>query len=81
MDTNQKQLFRQRSENGSNQLFAEKQMEAPQEEPSTPIPGEPTVPESPDENPIPNRPEPGIDEPEKDVPTRIDDEPPIFNNY
>jgi hypothetical protein len=81
MDTTQKHQFRQQSDNEFNQSFAGKQMEDPQEEPETPIPDEPTLPATPDENPNPTSPEPGIDEPEKDDPTRIDDEPPIFNNY
>lgn len=81
MDTIQKHLFSQQSDNESNRHFAETQIEDPQEEPGTPIPNTPTVPEAPDENPVPNSPEPGIDEPEKDDPTRIDEEPPIFNTY
>ena len=81
MNTIQKHQFWQQSENESNQPFSGIQIEDPQEEPGTPIPDEPTVPEQPDENPNPTSPEPGIDEPEKDDPTRIDDEPPIFNNY
>lgn len=81
MDTKQKQLFRQQSDNESILIFAGKQIEDPQEEPGTPIPDEPTAPEQPDENPVPNSPEPGVNEPEKDDPTRIDEEPPIFNNY
>ncbi|MDD2307048.1 MAG: hypothetical protein PHP53_20255 [Prolixibacteraceae bacterium] len=81
MVTNQKQLFRPYSSYETNQFFAEKQHENPQEEPNTPAPDEPTVPEQPDENPNPTSPEPGIDEPEKDDPTRIDEEPPIFNKY
>jgi len=81
MDTNQKQLFRQKSDNESKQPFAEKQIEDLQEEPGTPIPDEPTIPEAPDENPKPNSPEPGVNEPEKNDPTRTDEEPPIFNNY
>ncbi len=81
MNTNQKHLFRQHSDNETNLFFAGKQIEEPQEEPGTPIPDEPTVPEQPDENPNPTSPEPGINEPEKDDPTRIDNEPPIFNNY
>lgn len=63
MDTNQKQLFRQQTENGSNQPFAEKQIDVPQEEPGILIPDEPTIPEAPDENPDPNSPEPGMNEP------------------
>lgn len=81
MYTNQKQLFRQQADNESTQPFSGKQMKDPQEEPGTPIHDEPTVPEEPNKNPNPTSPEPGIDEPEKDDPTRIDDEPPIFNNY
>ena len=81
MDTNQKHLFRQQFENKTNQYFAEEQIDVLQKEPDTAIPDEPTVPEQPDENPIPRSPEPGIDEPEKDDPTRIDEEPPIFNYY
>jgi hypothetical protein len=76
MDANQKNQFSQQSDYESNQLIAGQEIEDLQEEPGNPIPDEPTVPEQPDENP-----EPGIDEPEKDDPTRIDDEPPIFNNY
>jgi len=81
MNTNQKYLFRQLSDNKSNQPFSGKQKEYLQEEPGTPSPDEPTVPEQPDENPEPNSPEPGINEPEINDPTRFDEEPPIFNNY
>lgn len=81
MDTNQKYLFCQKSGNELNQPFSGRLIEDPQKETVNPIPNEPTVPEQPDENPNPNSPEPGIDEPEKDDPTRIDEQPPIFNNY
>lgn len=81
MNTNQKHQFRQQSDNESNQPLAGKQIKDPQEEPNTPIPDEPTVPEQPDENPEPNSPEPGINDPGINDPTRIDEEPPIFNNY
>ncbi len=80
MNTNQKHLFRLHSDNEANLFFAGKQIEDLQDEPGTPVPEEPTIPEQPDENPSPTSPEPGIDEPEKDDPTRIDEEPPIFNN-
>jgi hypothetical protein len=81
MNTNQNHLFRHQSDNESNQPFAEKQIDAPQEEPCILIPDEPIIPEPPDENPNPTSPEPGVNEPEKDDPTRIDEEPPIFNSY
>ena len=81
MNTNLNHLFRKQPDRESNQPFAEKQMDAQQKEPGTPSPDEPSVPESPNENPNPTSPEPGIDEPGLDDPTRIDDEPPIFNNY
>lgn len=81
MDTNRKNQFNQQSDYESNQHLAGQEIEDPQEEPITPNPDEPTVPEQPDENPVPNSPEPGTDEPEKDDPTRIDEEPPIFNYY
>ena len=80
MDTNQKHLFRQQSDNETNQFFARKQIEDSQNKPDTLIPDEPTVPEQPDENPNTTSPEPGLDEPEKDDPTRIDEPPEIFNN-
>jgi hypothetical protein len=81
MNTNQKYQFRQLSENRTSLFSAENQGENPQKRPGIPIPNEPTIPEQPDENPNPNSPEPGINKPEKDDPTRIDEEPPIFNNY
>ncbi len=79
MDTNQNQLFQQQTDNEFSQLFAAKQIDVPQEKPDAPIPDEPTVPKQPDENPNPTRPEPGVIEPKKNDPTRIDKKPPIFN--
>jgi len=76
MNTNQKHQFGQLSENKANQPSSRKQGENQKEEPVIPVPDEPTTPEPPEENP-----EPGLNEPEKDDPTRIDEEPPIFNNY
>jgi len=81
METNQKYQFRQQSDNESNQRFTGKQIDVLQEVPGNSIPYEITVAEPPVENPIPTTPEPGVNEPEKDDPTRIDEEPPIFNYY
>jgi len=81
MNTNQKPQFGQQSDNETNQPLAGKQSVDRSKEPGTPIPDQPSVPEQPDENPAPESPEPGINEPEKNDPTRIDEEPPIFNNY
>ena len=54
--------------------------EDPQTNPDLPFPAKPSIPAEPDENPDPPNPEPGIEEPEKDDPTRID-EPPQISNY
>lgn len=54
--------------------------EDPQTNPDHPFPTIPSIPPEPDENPALPCPEPGIEEPEKDDPTRIEEQPPIFNN-
>lgn len=77
METGIKQQFRKFFYNNPNQFVAGKQ----REEPKMRLPEQPPVQEQPDKNPIPIRTEPGIDEPEKDDPTHIDEEIPIFNNY
>ena len=76
MDMNQKHQFKKQFDNETNHPSTKKKSEDPQKEPVIPLPDEPTIPEPPEENP-----EPGLNEPEKDDPTRIDEEPPIFNNY
>jgi len=63
------------------QSTVDRNEELPELDPNQPIPGKPNAPARPDKNPGTASPEPGLDEPEKDDPTRIDEEPPIFNNY
>jgi len=64
----------------TNLSLAGNEREDPQTNPDYPFPTKPAIPAEPDKNPDPPSPEPGIKEPEKDDPTRIDDPPPIFNN-
>ncbi len=78
MNKDQNYIIRQ-PQNETNRFIARNQIKDLLEEPRTPIPDESFVPEHPDENPNPTGPEPGIDEPEINDPTRIDEPPEIFN--
>ena len=77
MDKNQRN---QQSESKSKQPLTGKEREEPTKRPRIPRPDKPaTPPAKPDPKPEPTIPAPGVQEPIKNDPTRIDEPPPIFN--
>jgi len=80
MKKDKKDQRNQQSESNSDQPLTGKKRENPTKRPRIPRPDKPaTPPEKPVQDPEPIRPVPGVSEPEKNDPTRIDDPPPIFN--
>ena len=64
----------------ANLSSVENEREDPKPNPDQPFPTKPSIPAEPNEDPDPPNPEPGIEEPEKTDPTRIEEQPPIFNS-
>lgn len=80
MEKDKKDQHNQQSDGKSNQPLTGNARKNPAKRPRIPRPDKPTTPpEKPVQDPEPIRPVPGISEPEKNDPTRIDDPPPIFN--
>jgi hypothetical protein len=82
MEKNQNNQHCQQSDRKSNQPSSGKEREDPHKKPGISLPNNPpkNIPEEPDTDNDPTRPEPGVNEPEKNDPTRIDEPFPIFNN-
>lgn len=80
MDKNKNNLRKQQSERNSKQPLTGEKRENPAKRPRIPHPDKPaTPPAEPVRDPEPITPVPGVNEPGKNDPTRIDEPPPIFN--
>ena len=80
MEKDKKDLRNQQSGSNSNQPLTGKKRENPAKRPRIPRPYKPaTPPAEPVHDPEPITPVPGVSEPGKNDPTRIDEPPPIFN--
>lgn len=79
MDTNKKEQRSRQPAGIKSPPSAEEERKDTPKRPRIPVPDSPVNPVKPDENPYPTRPEPGINEPDKNDPTRIDEPPAIIN--
>lgn len=79
MDTNKKDQRNRQPAGIKNMPSAGEERKDTPKRPRIPVPDSPVNPVKPDENPNPKKPDPGINEPEKNDPTRIDIPPEIIN--
>jgi hypothetical protein len=80
MDTNQKNKRSSQSDGMTNQPLTSIEIKGTQKRPRILLPNKTVKPVIPYPNPDTIQ-EPEITEPDKNVPTRINEQPPVFNNY
>jgi len=79
MHENQKDKDNQQFGSKSNQYLTGEKRGNPSKRPRIPVPNKPILPIKPEKAPDPFPHEPGVNEPEKNDPTRIDNPPTIIS--